>query len=87
MYWIYWKYDYLQTTYSGIHQPRRFDKNGGSLVIYIHDALTFAIRRNLSINNSNIEAFWIEIIKRKDKNILISAQYIATPGNYNDFEA
>ena len=54
-----------------IHQVRRTGTCGG-IAVFLHKSLTFSIRHDLSVNNTDIEALCIEIINKKSKNILIN---------------
>ena len=52
--------------YKKIHQVRRAGK-GGSIAVFLHESLTFNIRHDLSVNNTNVEALCVEIINKKIK--------------------
>ena len=71
--------------YKSIHQVRRTGK-GGSIVVFLHESLTFNVRHDLSVNNVDIEALCVEIINKKSKNILIDTHYRQPAGNFNEFE-
>ena len=72
--------------YKSINQVRRTGK-GGVIEVFLHESLTFNIRHDLSVNNADIEALYIEIINKKSKNININTQYRQPAGNFNQFEA
>ena len=72
--------------YKSIHQVRRTAK-GGAIAVFLHESLTFNIRHDLKVNNANIKALCLEIIKQKTKNILINTQYRQPIGNFSEFEA
>ena len=72
--------------YKSIHQVRRTGKGGG-IAVFLHESLTFNVRHDLSVNNADIEALCVEIIKKKSKNIVINTQYLQSAGNFNEFEA
>ena len=50
--------------YESIRQVRRTGKGGG-IAVFLQDSLTFNIRHDLSVNNSNIEALCVESINKK----------------------
>ena len=77
---------YKLTNYSSIHQTRSSGKTGGGLAIFVHNSLTYSIRKDLSTNNEDIESLCIEIINTKSKNILVNTSYRQPAGRYNEFE-
>ena len=77
---------YKLTNYSSIHQTRSSGKTGGGLAIFVHNSLTYSVRKDFSTNNEDIESLCIEIINTKSKNILVNASYRQPTGQYNEFE-
>ena len=63
--------------YKSIHQVRKTGKGGG-IAVFLHESLTFNIRNDLSVNNSDIEALYPEIINKKSKNILTNVHLPST---------
>ena len=57
--------------YKSIHQVRRTGKGGG-IAVFLHKSLTFNVSHDLGVNNADIEALCVKIIKKKSKNILIN---------------
>ena len=41
--------------YTAIHQIRNSSQKGGSIVLYIHNCLSYKIPKNKNINNNDIE--------------------------------
>ena len=41
--------------YTAIHQIRNSSQKGGSIVLYIHNSLSYKIPKNKNINNNDIE--------------------------------
>ena len=70
-------------TYKFLYRNRLF-KQGGGLGFFIKDNLTFIIRDDLCPVSSGFECFVIEIIRRKQHNILIFAIY--RPPNLNPMD-
>ena len=58
--------------YTSINQVRKHGRGGG-ICVFIHNSLTFKLRSDLATNNNDIESLAIEIINKKNKNIVISA--------------
>lgn len=56
-------------------QPRRDGKQGGGLGIYIQNDLVFKNRNELSVTCVDLELMAIEIIRPKEKNIIIANIY------------
>ena len=54
--------------------------------MFIHNTLIYNIKADLSINNDNIEAVYMEIVNKNSKNILINTQYMQPAGIYSEFE-
>ena len=77
---------YKLTNYSSIHQTRSSSKTGGVLAIFVHNSLTYSVRKDLSTNNEDIESLCIEIFNTKSKNILVNTSYRQPEGRYNEFE-
>ena len=77
---------YKLSNYSSIHQTRSSGKPGGGLAIFVHNSLTYSVRKDLSTNNEDIESFCIETINTKSKNILINTSYRQPAGRYSEFE-
>ena len=59
--------------YISINQVREHERGGG-ICVFIHNSLTFKLRSDLGTNSSDIESLVIEIINKKNKNVVISAQ-------------
>ena len=57
--------------YKSIHQVRRTSKGGG-IAVFTHESLTFNIRHDLSVNNTDIQALCVEIISKKQKKFLLT---------------
>ena len=76
-------YVYKLTNYSSIHQTRSSDKAGGGLAIFVHNSLTYSVRKDLNTNNEDIESLCIEIINTKSTNILVSTSYSWQDGIMN----
>ena len=72
--------------YKSIHQVRGTVK-GGCIAVFLHESLTFNVRQDLSVNNTDIEALCVEIINKNSKNIFINSHYRQPAGNFNEFEA
>ena len=66
--------------YKSIHQVRKTDKGGG-IAIFLHESLTFNIRHDLSVNNADIEALFVEIMNKKSRKIFSNTQYRQPTGN------
>ena len=64
---------YTLPNYSSIRQTRSSGKTGCSLAIYIHDTLKYTIRRDLSISNTILKHFTLEVLTGKVKAFLIAA--------------
>ena len=77
---------YKLTNYNSIHQTRSSGKTGGGLAIFVHNSLTYSVTKDLSTNNEDIEALYIEIIRIKSKNILVNTSYRQPAGQRNEFE-
>ena len=56
-----------------MNQVRKHGRGGG-ICVFIHNSLTFKLRSDLGTNSSDIESLVIEIINKKNKNVVISAQ-------------
>ena len=50
--------------------------------VFIDNSLTFKLRSDLGTNNNDIESLAIEIINKKSKNVVISAQYRQPAGDF-----
>ena len=72
--------------YSSIHQTSSSGETGGSLAIFVHNSITYSVRKDLSANSENIEALCIEIVNAKNKNILVNTSYKQPAGRFNEFE-
>ena len=59
--------------YVSINQVRKHGR-GGDICVFIHNSLTFKLRSDLGANSNDIESLAIEIINKKIKNVVISAQ-------------
>ena len=59
--------------YISINQVREHERVGG-ICVFIHNSLTFKLRSDLGTNSSDIESLVIEMINKKNKNVVISAQ-------------
>ena len=77
---------YKLINYSSIQQTRSSGKTGGGLAIFVHNSLTYGVRKDLSTNNEDIESLCIEIINTKSKHILVNTSYRQPAGRYNEFE-
>ena len=71
------------TNCNSIHQTRSFGKTGAGLAIFVHNSLTYNVRKGLCTNNKEIESLCIEIINAKSKNILVYTSYRQSAGRYN----
>ena len=45
------------------------------ICVFIHNSLTFKLRSDLETNSNDIESLGMEIINKKNKKVVISAQY------------
>ena len=72
--------------YKSIHQVSKTGEGGG-IALFLHNSLTFNIRRDLNVKNADIEALCVEIINKTSKNILIKVQYRQPAENFNEFES
>ena len=66
---------YKIPNYNSIHQTRGNGEAGGGLAMFIYNTLIYNMKPDLGINNDNVEALCIEIVKNNGKNILINIQY------------
>ena len=57
--------------YNTEHEIRK-SRKGGRVCIFIHDSLSFKVRKDLSINCDAIEFPSIEICKRKTRNTIFN---------------
>ena len=55
--------------------------------VFIDNSLTFKLRSDLGTNNNDIESLAIEIINKKSKNVVISAQYRQPAGDFKQSKA
>ena len=72
---------YQLRNYLSIHQGRKNDKTGGGITIFIHKQLLYNIRHDLSVNDDDTEALFLEIRNQKSKNIFINTIYRQPSGN------
>ena len=72
---------YQLPNYLSIHQGRKNDKAGGGITIFIHKQLLYNIRHDLSVNDDDTEALFLEIRNQKSKNIFINTIYRQPSGN------
>ena len=72
---------YQLPNYLSIHQGRKNDKTGGGITIFIHKQLLYNIRHDLSVNDDDTEALFLEIRNQKSKNIFINTIYRQPSGN------
>ena len=61
--------------YKSIHQVGRTGKGGG-IAVFPHESLTFNIRHDLSVNNTDIQALCVEIISKKQKKVLLTLSIV-----------
>ena len=66
---------YQITNYTLIHQIRKTGNKGGSLVLYMHKTIKFNALEKLSNNNKHIESVSVEIIRKNQKNKILSCIY------------
>ena len=64
---------YQLSKYVSIHQIRKNGKTGCGITVSIHKELIYNIRHDLSVNDEDTEALYLEIINQKSKNILQTA--------------
>ena len=67
--------------YTSTTQVRKYGRGDG-ICVFIHNSLTFKLRSDLGTNSNNIESLVIEIINKKSKNVVISAQYRQPVGDF-----
>ena len=72
---------YQLPNYLSIHQGRKNDKTGGGITIFIHKQLLYNIRHDLSVDDDDTEALFLEIRNQKSKNIFINTIYRQPSGN------
>ena len=72
--------------YKNIHQDRKTGKGGG-ISAFLHESVAFNIRNDLSVNNTDIEALCVKIMKKKSRIILVNTQYHQSEGNFNECES
>ena len=63
---------YRIPNYTAIHQIRKTGNKGGGLVLHMHKTITFNPLEKLSNNNEHIESLSVEIIRKNQKNIILS---------------
>ena len=76
---------YQIPNYASIHQVRKNGKTGGGITIFIHKELIYNISHDLSVNNENTEALYLEIINQKSKSIFINTIYKQPSGNKENY--
>ena len=76
---------YQIPNYTAIHQIRKCSNKGGGLVLYIHKTITFNALEKLGNNNEHIESLSVEIIRKNQKNIILSCIYRPSRGDPNIF--
>ena len=74
---------YQIPNYTPIHQIRKTSNKGGGLVLYITKTITFNALEKLSNNNKHIESLSVEIIRKNQKNIILSCIYRPPRGDPN----
>ena len=52
---------------SSIYQTRSSGKTSGGLAMFVHNSITYSVKKNLSTNREDIKALCIEIINAKIK--------------------
>ena len=67
--------------YTSINQFGKHGRGNG-ICVFIHNFLTFKLRSDLRTNSNEIESLAIEIINKKNKNVVISAQYRQPAGDF-----
>ena len=72
--------------YKSIHRVSKTGEGGG-IALFLHNSLTFNIRRDLNVKNADIEGLCVEIFNKTSKNILINVQYRQPAENFNEFES
>ena len=72
-------------TTTPIHQIRKTSSKGGDLVLYIHKTITFNALEKLSNNNEHIESLSVGIIRKNQKNIILSCIYRPPRGDPHIF--
>ena len=76
---------YQIPNYSPIHQIQKTSSKGRGLVLYIHKTITFNALEKLSNNNGHIESLSVEIIRKNQKNIILSCIYRPPRGHPHIF--
>ena len=71
--------------YTPIHQIRKNGQKGGGVALYIHNNFNFKIHKKENINSDDIECITIEIIRKNNKNIIISCIYRPPRGDSQKF--
>ena len=77
---------YKLSTYSRIHRTRGYGKSGGVLAMFVHNSLTYSVRKNLSSTSEDIEALYIEAINANSETILVNKRYRHPAVRYIEFE-
>ena len=77
---------YKLTNYNSIQQTRCSCKTGDGLAIFVHNSLTYSVRKDLRTNNEDIEVLFIEVINTKSNIMLVNTSYRQPAGRYNEFK-
>ena len=71
--------------YTSIIQGKKHGRGGG-ICVFIHKFLMFKPRLDLATNSNDIELLAIEIINKKRKNVVVSAQYRQPFSDYKQYK-
>ena len=71
--------------YTSINQVRKHDRGGG-ICVFIHNSLTLKLRSDLGTNSNDIGPLAVEKINKKIKNVVISAQYRQSGGDFKQIK-
>ena len=74
---------YQIPNYNPIYQIRKTSSRG--LVLYMHKTITFNVLEKLSNNNEHTESLSVEIIRKNQKNIILSCIYRSPRGDPHIF--
>ena len=71
--------------YTSVNQVIKHGRGGG-ICFFIHNSLTFKLGSDLGTNSNEIESLAIEIINKKNKNVVISSQYRQIAGDFKQYK-
>ena len=63
----------------------RQNKRGGGVALYIRDDIVYKTRNDISVNNSDIESCFIELVNNHNSNVVIGVVYKSPSAPLNNF--